>query len=57
MKKTWFMAPMEYSPYGKGIMASMEYTLMVYNLNGKGLVLSKFVFENGNRCGNLHSKR
>ena len=27
-----------YDPNGKGIMAPMEYTLMVYSPNGKGMV-------------------
>ena len=31
MKKAWFMASKKYSPNGKGIMASMEYTPMVYS--------------------------
>ena len=38
MEKAWFMAPMEFSPNGKGIAAPMEYTLMVYSPNGKGKV-------------------
>ena len=33
MKKEWFMIPMD-----KGIMASMEYTLIIYSPNGKGMV-------------------
>ena len=32
-------------------MAPMEYTLMVYNSNGKGTVLWKSVFGSGNRHG------
>ena len=51
MEKTWFMAPMEYSPMEKDIMAQMEYTLMVYSPNGKGMVLWKIVFRSGNRHG------
>ena len=31
MEKLWLMAPVEYSPNGKGIMASIKYTLMVYS--------------------------
>ena len=30
---------MVYGPNGKGIMASMEYTLMIYSPSGKGMVL------------------
>ena len=44
MEKTWFMAPMEYSPSGKDIMAPMNYTLVVNSPNGKGMVLWKIVF-------------
>ena len=40
-----FMAPMEYSPNGKGIMTPMEYTPMVYSPSGKGIALWKIVFE------------
>ena len=39
MEKTWFMAPMEYSPNRKGITTTMEYTPMVYSPNRKGTVL------------------
>ena len=39
MEKPWFVAQMEYSPNGKGIMAPMEYSLIVYSPNGKGMVL------------------
>ena len=39
MEKARFMAPMEYSPHGKAIMAPMEYTLMTYSPNGKDIVL------------------
>ena len=39
MEKAWFMVPMEYNPNGKDIMASAEYTLMVYSDNGKIMVL------------------
>ena len=38
MEKTWFMAPMEYIPNGKGIIVPIEYTLTVYSPNGKGMV-------------------
>ena len=38
MKKAWFMAP-------------IEYALMVYSPNGKGMVLRKIVFRSGNRHG------
>ena len=31
--------PMEYSPNGKGIMAQVDYILIVYSPNGKGMVL------------------
>ena len=30
---------MAYSPNGKAIMASLEYTLIIYSLNEKGMVL------------------
>ena len=30
---------MVYGPNGKGIMASLEYTLIIYNPNGKGMAL------------------
>ena len=43
MKKTWFMAPMEYNPNGKGITAPKKYALMVHGPNGKGMVLRKIV--------------
>ena len=33
------MAPIEYSPNGKGIMAPMKYTPMFYSPNGKIMVL------------------
>ena len=39
MEKAWFMVPMEHNPNGKDIMASAEYTLMVYSDNGKIMVL------------------
>ena len=44
MEKAWFMAPMEYSPFGRDIMAPMDYTPMVNSPNGKGMVLWKIVF-------------
>ena len=43
MEKTWFMAPTEYNPNGKGIAVPKEYVLMVHNPNGKGMVLRKIV--------------
>ena len=45
MEKVWFMAPMEYSPNGKDIMAPMDDSPMVYSRNGKAMVLWKIVFE------------
>ena len=36
--KAWFMAPMEYSPNGRGIMDPMEYPLVVYSPNVKVMV-------------------
>ena len=30
---------MVYGPNGKGIMASMEYSLIIYSPNGRGMVL------------------
>ena len=39
MEKARFLAPVEYRPYGKGIMAPMKHTFMVYSPNGKGMVL------------------
>ena len=53
MEKAWFMAPMEYSPNGKGIMAPVEYTPMVCSPNGKVMFLWKIIF----RRGNGHGKR
>ena len=53
MEKTWFMAPVEYNPNGKDIMAPMEYILMVHSPNGKGIVLRKTVFGRDN----CHGKR
>ena len=44
MEKAWFMAPMEYSPFGRDIMAPMYYTPMVNSPNGKGMVLWKIVY-------------
>ena len=35
-EKAWFMAPMKYSPSGKGVIAPREYTSMVYSPYGKG---------------------
>ena len=42
-----------YGPSGKDIMAPIEYTLMVYILNGKSMLPWKIVF----RSGNYHGKR
>ena len=42
---------MVYGPNGKGIMASMEYTLIIYSPNGKGIVLWNIVFPSGDRHG------
>ena len=39
MEKAWSIVPMEYNPNRKDIMALMEYTLMVYSSNKKGMVL------------------
>ena len=50
-EKAWFMAPMEYSPNGKCIMAPMEYTLKVYSPKGKGMLLRRIVFQSGNSHG------
>ena len=44
---------MVYGPNGKGIMASLEYTLIIYNPNGKSMGLWNIVFSSGNR----HVKR
>ena len=51
MEKALFSAPMEYSPSGKGIMASVEYTLKIYSPGGKGMVLWKI------QSDNSHGKR
>ena len=47
MWKGWFMPPMEYSPNGKDMMA-MEYMPKFDSPNGKGMVLWKILFQNGN---------
>ena len=39
MGKAWYMALREYNPYGKGKVAPMEFTLMVYSSYEKGMVL------------------
>ena len=36
---------MVYGPNGKGIMASMEYSLIIYSPNGRGMVLQNIVFQ------------
>ena len=51
MEKVWFLAPMECSPNGKGIMTPVEHTPMVYSLNEKYIVLWKIFFRTGNRHG------
>ena len=42
---------MIYGSNGKGIMAPIEYTPLVYSPNGKGMVLSRILFRSG------HGKR
>ena len=42
---------MVYGPNGKGIIASLEYTLIIYSPNGKGMALWNIVFPSGNRHG------
>ena len=42
---------MVYGPNGKRIMASLEYTLIIYSSSGKGMALWKIVFPSGNRNG------
>ena len=42
---------MVYGPNGKGIIASLEYTLIIYSPNGKGMALWNIVFPIGNRHG------
>ena len=51
IEKAWFLALMEYSPNGKRIMALMEYILMVYSSNGKGMALYNILFWSGNGHG------
>ena len=51
MEKAWFMASMEYSPNGGGIIAPMEYTPIVYSPNGKDMLLWKILFWSGNDHG------
>ena len=43
MERTWFMAPTEYNPNGKGITVPKEYVLMVHSPNGKGMVLQRLL--------------
>ena len=45
------LAPVEYSPKGKSIMAPMKHTPMIYNLNEKGMVLWKILFRSSNGHG------
>ena len=40
-----------YGHNGEYISALMEYTLMVFLPSGKDMVLWKFAFGSGNRCG------
>ena len=40
-----------YGPNGKGIMAPIEYTLKIYSLNGKSMVLWKILFWSDNHNG------
>ena len=47
---------MVYGPNGKGIMASLEYTLIIYSPSGKGMVLWNNVFPSGNRHGKRKKK-
>ena len=42
---------MVYGPNIKGTMASIEYTLMIYSLSGKSMVLWNIVFPTGNPHG------
>ena len=42
---------MVYGPNGKGIMASMEYILIIYSPNGKDMDLWNIFFPSGNRHG------
>ena len=42
---------MVYGPNGKGIIASLEYTLIIYSPNRKDMVLQNNVFLSGNRHG------
>ena len=46
------MARMRYSPNRKCILATMEYTHMVYSSNEKGTALSKILFRGGKGNGN-----
>ena len=43
MEKVWFMAQIECSYNGKGIMALRKYSLTVNSPKGKGMVLQKIV--------------
>ena len=36
---------------GKSSIATMEYTFMIYSLDGKGMVFRKVIFQIGNRHG------
>ena len=39
IEKAWFLPPMEYNPNRKGIMAPVEYSLMVCSPKEKAMVL------------------
>ena len=46
MEKVLFLAPLEYSHNGKGIMVPMKYIFMAYSPKGKDMVFYKrFFFE------------
>ena len=45
---------MVHHPIGKGIMASMEYTPIIYSHDGKSIVLWNIVFSSDNRHGQRH---
>ena len=47
---------MFYGPKGYGIMASMEYILIIYSTNGEGMVLWNIVFPSGNCHGKRQKK-
>ena len=47
---------MVYGPNGKGIMASLEYILIIYSPHEKDMVLWNIVFPSGNRRGKRKKK-